>query len=281
MQYSPRRTWSLALAASALALAANASAATLSLTDAFYGQNFNSLASTGTGPIASLPPGWTFAESGDPQVVDTRYGTNPPLGTSVLLGDTYSFGAPNDPERAFGTMRDGGASSRIGVFFANNTGRVIVALSISYFGEQWFRGGNGGQPDRLDFGYSTTATDLLAGYTNFDALDFESPMAGALGNTDGNVFRDSISGTIDNLNIAPGDGFWLRWTDFDPIGANDGLGIDDFSLTAQLRQVTPPPPPPPPGDGNDVPTPGTMLLALAGLAAMPLIRRRRITAASA
>lgn len=35
-----------------------------------------------------------------------------------------------------------------------------------------------------------------------------------------------------NLNIAPGETFWIRWADENVVGSDDGLAVDDFSLTA-------------------------------------------------
>jgi hypothetical protein len=34
------------------------------------------------------------------------------------------------------------------------------------------------------------------------------------------------------LSIANGATFWIRWSDFDASGADDGIGVDDFSITA-------------------------------------------------
>jgi len=38
--------------------------------------------------------------------------------------------------------------------------------------------------------------------------------------------------TITGLNIANGATFYLRWSDFNATGSDDGLGIDDFSIEA-------------------------------------------------
>src|SRR5206468_3519580 len=90
-------------------------------------------------------------------------------------------------------------------------------------------------PDRLDFQYSTTATTLTNGtWVDVDALDFTEPVTvGTVGLLDGNAAanRRAISGTITGLNIASGAIFWIRWTDFDATSNDDGLAVDDFSLT--------------------------------------------------
>ena len=35
-----------------------------------------------------------------------------------------------------------------------------------------------------------------------------------------------------NLNIEPGQKFYLRWKDFNATGADDALGIEDFKMEA-------------------------------------------------
>ena len=52
-------------------------------------------------------------------------------------------------------------------------------------------------------------------------------------------FFTSLSSTISALSIANGTTFALRWSDANASGADDGLAIDDFSLTASA-DTTPP-----------------------------------------
>src|SRR5262249_49177624 len=57
--------------------------------------------------------------------------------------------------------------------------------------------------------------------------------AGSVGALDGNAAanRAAISFTITGLSIANGATFFIRWLDFNASGADDGLAVDDFSLT--------------------------------------------------
>src|SRR5207253_8456303 len=91
--------------------------------------------------------------------------------------------------------------------------------------------------DRLDFQYSTNATSLTTGlWTDVDSLDFSSPItAGSVGLLNGNLAanRTSISSSVPSLAISNGATFWIRWNDLNASGADDGLAVDDFSLTAQ------------------------------------------------
>ena len=43
--------------------------------------------------------------------------------------------------------------------------------------------------------------------------------------------RTALSSTVSSLSIPNGATFWIRWTDLDATGADDGLAVDDFSLT--------------------------------------------------
>jgi uncharacterized repeat protein (TIGR01451 family) len=210
-----------------LRLASAAGSISLTVAGAPYTQDFNTLANTGTS--STVPTGWDFSESGTN--ANTLYNT----GTgSSNAGDTYSFGASGSTERAFGCLQSGTLIPTIGASFTNDTGSAITSLAISYTGEQW-RLGTAGRADRLDFQYSTNATSLTTGtWTDVDSLDFTSPVqAGTLGALDGNAGanRTAISATINGLNIPNGATFWIRWTDFNASGADDGLAVDDFTLT--------------------------------------------------
>ena len=192
-----------------------------------YTQNFDTLANSGTS--STVPAGWAFAESlGN---ADTLYtaGTG-----SSNAGDTYSFGAASVAERAFGMLQSNTLNSTIGAEFQNNTGTTITELSITYTGEQW-RLGAMSRVDRIDFQYSTNATSLTTGtWNDFDALDFTAPTTtGTVGALVGNASANKtlISSTIVGLSITDATSFWIRWTDLNAAGADDGLAVDDFNLT--------------------------------------------------
>ncbi len=203
----------------------------ISFTGSTYAQDFNSLSnnvSDGSGSL--LPDGWTFFEAGGN--TSYRSGTG-----SANNGDTYSFGAAGSTERAFGSLRSGSVVPTLGVSFTNDSGATITSLTIGYTGEQW-RLGATSRPsaDRLEFQYSVNATSLTTGaWIDGDALDFAAPItSGTTGALNGNAAANSaaLGSTLTDLSIAPGQTFWLRWTDTDATGADDGLGIDDFTLSA-------------------------------------------------
>lgn len=194
-----------------------------------YSQDFNTLATSSTGAFSSLPAGWLFNETG------TNANNTYTAGDGASnTGNTYSFGTGTSTERAMGMLRSGNLIPVMGAFFINNTGAPVTSLAITYTGEQW-RLGTTGRNDRLDFQYSTDATTLVNGtWTDANGLDFIAPnssgTAGAFdGNTTGN--RTTIIYTINGLSIPNGALFVIRWTDLDVTGAEDGLGVDDFTIT--------------------------------------------------
>ncbi|WP_020603088.1 ExeM/NucH family extracellular endonuclease [Spirosoma spitsbergense] len=196
-----------------------------------YTQDFNTLSNTaGSTTNTTLPTGFFLTETGGGARDNEQYAVD--TGSSTT-GDTYSYGAAAATDRAFGGLRSGTLIPVIGAAFTNNTGTTITSLSITYTGEEW-RLGTASRSDRLDFQYSTNATDLTTGtYVDVDELDFSTPNQTTTGAKDGNAAsnRTVITNTITSLSIAPGATFWIRFNDLDATGADDGLAIDDFSIT--------------------------------------------------
>lgn len=237
MRHVCRKTaFALAISFLAVILPGRAGAQCVSLTTAGspYLQNFDSLASTGTSSI--LPAGWALLETG------TNANTTYTAGTgSGTTGDTYSFGASGSTDRAFGTLLSGSLVPTIGACFTNNTGATVTSLAIAYTGEEW-RLGTAGRTDQLIFEYSVDAGGLNTGtWTGVTALNFITPDTATTGAKNGNVAPDrtALSSTIGSLSIPDGASFWIRWRDFDASGADDGLAVDDFSLTPATGTPTP------------------------------------------
>ncbi len=195
-----------------------------------YSQNFDSLATTATATSSTLPTGWSLAETGTG--ANATYSAND--GGSGA-GDTYSYGSGATAERALGSLQSGSVVPSFGAAIKNSTGSALNTLFINYSGEQW-RLGALGREDRLDFQYSLDATSLTTGtWIDADSLDFIAPVtAGTVGALDGNlaVNRSAVSGTVASLNIADNAIFYVRWLDFGANGADDGLAIDDVTISA-------------------------------------------------
>ncbi len=198
-------------------------------------QDFDTLAATGDS--AAVPAGWYFVEND----LASTYTANDGNGTS---GGVYSYGTGAGPERALGALRTNGTEPKFGARLQNDTGAQLPEVRVTYTGEQWRLGvTNRVPPDQLNFQYSLDASSITTGtWIDVDALDLVAPNpAGAIGAHDGNlaINRVSITSVIGGLSIAPGAGFWVRWTDPNPSGNDDGLAIDDisFGVTADLPPV--------------------------------------------
>ncbi|MBL8428774.1 MAG: PEP-CTERM sorting domain-containing protein [Dechloromonas sp.] len=243
---------------------AHATPVSLTSPGSAYTQDFDSLSNAaGSTNNAIVPAGWNIAESGGGSRDNEQYGVD--TGSSTI-GDIYSYGAGGSSDRALGSLRSGSLVPIIGAEFLNNTGAAITMLEIAYTGEQW-RLGTINRSDRLAFQYSTDATSLTAGtYLDVSALDFVTPNTSTVGAKDGNGAANQVtlSASVTGLSIADNGSFWIRWIDSDASGFDDGLAIDNFSLTARGAAKQAP---------LAVPEPNS--LALAGLALLCLLRVRR------
>ncbi|HTU10511.1 MAG TPA: Calx-beta domain-containing protein [Allosphingosinicella sp.] len=208
-----------------------------------YTQNFDTLSNTaGSTTNDLLINGWAMNETGlgardnDQYAVDTG-GSN--------TGDTFSYGAAAATDRALGSLQSGTLIPTFGAAFTNTSGATITSLLIDYDGEQWrISNTAAARDDRLDFQISFDATSLTTGtWTDVNELDFTNVIktaasAGALnGNLDANNI--DITHTITGLTIANGATFWIRWVDLNAAGADDGLAIDNFSITANAVVAQP------------------------------------------
>jgi len=196
-----------------------------------YTQNFDTLSNTaGSTTNALTIPGWFLTESGGGARDNEQYAVDTGASTT---GDMYSYGAAAATERALGQLRSGTLIPLFGACFTNNTGSTITSLAVAYNGEEW-RLGTAGRTDQMNFEYSLNATDLVTGtWTNVAALNFVTPDTATAGAKNGNAAADrtALSSTVSSLSIANGATFWIRWNDTDATGADDGLAVDDFSLT--------------------------------------------------
>ncbi len=208
-----------------------------------YVENFDTLVNTaGTTNATLLPNGFEISEAGGGARDNEQYAVDT---GGANTGDIYSYGAAGSTDRALGSLQSGSLVPTFGASFTNNTGATITSLQIAYTGEQ-YRLGATGRADRIDFQYSTTATSVASPAVNWidvDSLDFSSPMTtGALGVRDGNAEanRTNVMSTITGLSIPPGATFFIRWVDLNATGADDGLAVDNLSITPITAAVAQP-----------------------------------------
>ena len=212
-------------------IGAPALAQTIPISGGTYSQDFDTLSNTaGSTTNSTLPTGWLLNETGGGARDNEQYAVD--TGASNT-GDSYSYGAAASTERALGSLRSGTLIASYGACFSNSTGASLLTFDVGYTGEEW-RLGTAARADQLDFQYSLDATSLTTGtWVDVNALDFVTPNTATVGAKDGNAVgnRTTLAATINGVNIASGATFCLRWNDADASGADDGLAIDDFSLT--------------------------------------------------
>jgi hypothetical protein len=213
--------------------AVNAQCVSLTTMGSAYTQNFDTLSNTAGSTTNNLTiPGWFLTETGGGARDNEQYAVD--TGGSTT-GDMYSYGAAAATDRALGQLRSGTLIPLFGACFTNNTGATIASLNVGYTGEEW-RLGTASRPiaDQMNFEFSSNATDLTTGtWTGIAALNFAAPDNVTVGAKNGNAAADrtAITSTINGTGIPNGATFWIRWNDTDATGADDGLAIDDFSLT--------------------------------------------------
>lgn len=198
----------------------------ISTTGAAYNEDFNSLSISGAS--STMPNGWYILETG--ANANTLYNTG--TGTSNT-GDTYSFGDDASSDRTLGSLYSSNLIPLVGAKFTNNTPHTINKLMVTYTGKTW-RIGAANRVDRYDFQLSTNASALNVGaWDDYDLLDYITPGDPTTG---GGYLRHSelISSPITGFSVSPGSTFWIRFDDYNSAGADDGMGIDNWSITAYM-----------------------------------------------
>jgi hypothetical protein len=195
-------------------------------------QDFNALDTTSANS-SNLPIGWEIFEAGSSAAANNEYKGN--SGTSTT-GDVYSYGSPGSTDRSLGSLGTPGNKAFYGATFRNSTGVEITSIAIRYRGEQWRRGTS--LSDTLIFRYSYTAYNiadtLSSKWTIHNNLSLTTIFSGTPtsvainGNAAGN--HVTITDTLP-VNIPPGDSILIEWVDKDATGSDEGLAVDDLSVT--------------------------------------------------
>lgn len=212
-------------------ISVNAQSTTINLLSDTYSQDFNGLASTGaTGTV--LPTNWFST------VASYRVGNG-----STSNGGLYSFGDSAVAERSLGSVGSGSATPIFGVKFTNNTSAIITAINVAYVAELWRLGQKPAL--RLDstlFSYNIGVDSLnTTGWVNVSSLKITTPDTNNVGGVaadggfklNGNIVpnRKVVSGSITGLSIPIGSNFWLRWSERNVSGTDDGLAVDSLRLS--------------------------------------------------
>ena len=213
----------------------------ISLSAGTHVQNFDALATNGTANPwrdNSTLLGWYAAKSVAPTNITTYRASD----GSDTAGALYSFGASASTERALGSIGSGSVGTiSYGLGFTNDTGASVSNFVVSYTGEQW-RDSSSFNTNTLTFWSRVNATAItnpepgtVTNWTAHPSLDFASPtVTGAGVAINGNAVtnrRVFASVPLPGLSVPPGHCVFFRWQDPDNPGTDEGVAVDDLSVT--------------------------------------------------
>ncbi|HEU0009546.1 MAG TPA: endonuclease/exonuclease/phosphatase family protein [Verrucomicrobiae bacterium] len=214
-----------------------------------YSQDFDSLATNGAG-IAWAEnltlAGWYASRSAAPQeVLDYAAATG-----SSTTGSLYSFGSSGSAERALGSLASGSQGHfAYGVRFVNDTGVDRTSFVVSYTGEQWRVANASVQTLGFSYQVGTFLTNAdarnLQSWITFPALHFRSPTTNGIQALNGNQPTNRfafINISLNGLVVPAGQELFLRWFDTEDAESDDGLGVDDLTVSFGQPVTNAPPP---------------------------------------
>lgn len=262
---------SFATTIAVLAFGASAQAAiVLTTVGGTVNENFDAMGTTTVGGVFSnvigtqaVVPGITFDGTKIAGTGASATGLNADAGAGNS-GGIYNYGAAADADRALGAVASGSNTMAFGVQVINNTGSDLASISVRFTQENWRSSTS--SVNTFAFGWSTSGTAATyltdTGFTSEALLDLVGPAAvttnGALNGNDP-LNQAARSATLTFATpLANGQSVFLRWSDFNDIGNDAGLAIDNFSVTSEA-----------------VPEPATMMVLGLGLAAAAARRKRK------
>lgn len=159
---------------------------------------------------------------------------------SATTGGPYSFGAAGSKERCLGALAVNASVPRFGVLLLNNTGSTLTSFNLSYAMEQW-RIGGAGTKDTLTIEYKIGADSIsdLSGFTLLGKTTsmLTTPTGSLNGNLSAN--RTVVTNSASSITWPNNSVLAIRWNDVNISGNDDGLGIDDWSFTANTAPPLP------------------------------------------
>lgn len=200
-------------------------------------ENFNSI---GTSSAASLPSGWRMTAAADLSVswgdaTNVTTLTAAASSGSPTAGGRYNWGQ-TATDRSIGFMTSSGYASPNSILadVRNATAFTIDSVTLSFDYERYRINTAAAS---VVFQYSTdgsnwisaTAGDSGAFSTSASSYGFTTP-----------VSTTSRTVTLSSLNLASGSDLYFRWN-FNTTGSNSqGIGLDNFSLTASTSAIPEP-----------------------------------------
>lgn len=187
--------------------------------------NFNSYNPSNSSNFSStLPSGWSGSISGASTTPYQSTGT----GTGTA-GGFYAFGTSASGDYSLGALRSGAVGNvTYEVSFTNNSGTTINTITLAWDYEQW-RFANSS-------GWDVSGTGQLTGNTTLDSKDFTGTSSG----TNGTVSTTAVTAfTLTGLSIANGQSFGIQWVTTDAGSSDNGVAIDNFSISAAATVALP------------------------------------------
>jgi len=184
---------------------------------------------------------------------------------SSNTGAIHSLGQTGSGERALGMIASGTNIAAVGVEIRNGSGSALSSMTISFTQENWRSSTSTINTMVAAWGRTgggMTSADYLtnAGMTGVSQLDMVGPaFVTTNGALDGNDPLNQVVLTHTftfTTALADGDSVFIRWSDFNDVGNDANLALDQFNVTATA-----------------VPEPATM--AALGLGVAALLRRRK------
>jgi hypothetical protein len=215
----------------------------ISLSSGSYTQNFDSLSMSGANNSWSnnfTLHGWYAAEVLPPTNITTYIASD----GSANNGALYSFGSTGSPDRALGSIASGATEDiSFGLCFINDTARNVTSFRITYTGEQWRNNGSG-LHKTVTFWYRVSPSaqtnpepGIFTNWMQVTNLNFTNPntsVGAGFGALNGNAptNRQVFSAVpIPGLTVPSGQTVFFRWHDDKPVGADNGLGVDDLVMS--------------------------------------------------
>lgn len=168
-----------------------------------------------TTATSTIPAGWTYSST---SAAYNGRGTG-----TATAGGFIGYGASTD--FSLGALPSGSNTHTYTVSFTNNSGTTITSLTFSWDYEQWRYGAANTS------GWDVTGTGQLAANATLNAKDF-SGVAGTTAGTTGGLTTPVASFTLSGLSITNGQSFGLTWVTTNLTGADNGVSIDNFSISA-------------------------------------------------
>ncbi len=158
------------------------------------------------------------------------------FGTARITAGIHAYtGAPGSTANPSLLIQPGGSDFAPGTLtlrIQNQGSTTITSLSVSY---NLYVRNDQGRSSSFNFSHSADNST----YTPVGALDYTSPVAADASPSWVLVSTaPSRSTTINGLNIAPNDYYYIRWSSADVAGSGtrDELGLDDISINATFTQ---------------------------------------------